>query len=64
MIVAILSAQPVQMLDLPDVPLEVKEGTDVLAYLTKWTSELRIPDDASHLREARWSFNSKSYRIQ
>ncbi len=62
MIVAILSAQPVQMLDLPDVPLE--EGSDMLAYLSKWTSALRIPDDASHLREARWSFNSKSYRIQ
>jgi hypothetical protein len=64
MIVAILSPQPVQILDLPDVPLDVKEPSDMLAYLYKWTNELRIPDDASHLREARWSFNSKSYRIQ
>jgi hypothetical protein len=64
MIVAILSAQPVQMLDLPDVPLDAKEPAEVLAYLSKWTSELRIPDDASHLQEARWSFNSKPYRIQ
>ena len=64
MIVAILSAQPVQMLDLPDVPLDAKETADVLAYLSKWASELRIPDDANHLQEARWSFNSKPYRIQ
>ena len=65
MVVAILSAQPVQILDLPDVPPEVKSQSDTLAYLAKWTSELRIPDDTtSQLREAKWSFNAKSYIIQ
>ena len=64
MIVAILSAQPVQILDLPDVPLEVKDQLGMLAFLSKWTSELRISDDSSQLREARWSFNAKSYTIQ
>lgn len=64
LIVAILSAQPVQMLDLPDVPLDATQGSDPLAYLSKWINELRIPDDNSRLREARWSFNSKPYRIQ
>ena len=64
MIVAILSAQPVQILDLPDVPPDISGQSAMLAYLAKWTSELRIPDDSSRLREARWSFNAKSYTIQ
>lgn len=65
MIVAVLSAQPVQILDLPDVPPEARSQSDVLAYLVKWTSELRIPDDAtSQLREVRWSFNAKPYSIR
>ena len=65
MIVAILSAQPVQILDLPDVPPEVKDQSDRLAWLAKWTRELRIPDDATNqLREAQWSFNAKPYIIQ
>jgi hypothetical protein len=64
MIVAILSAQPVQILDLPDVPPDIKGPSGMLAFLSKWTSELRIPDDSSQLREAKWSFNAKSYTIQ
>jgi hypothetical protein len=64
MIVAILSAQPVQILDLPDVPPDVKDKSEMLVFLAKWTNELRIPDDTSQLREARWSFNAKSYIIQ
>jgi hypothetical protein len=64
MIVAILSAQPVQILDLPDIPPDISGQSGMLAYLAKWTRELRIPDDSSQLREARWSFNAKSYTIQ
>jgi hypothetical protein len=64
MIVAILSAQPVQILDLPDVPADIKDKSEMLVFLAKWTNELRIPDDTSQLREARWSFNAKSYTIQ
>jgi hypothetical protein len=64
MIVAILSAQPVQILDLPDVPPDINGQSGMLAFLSKWTSELRIPDNSSQLREARWSFNAKSYTIQ
>jgi Domain of unknown function (DUF4384) len=63
MVVAILSAQPVQILDLPDVP-DLKDKSDMLAFLSKWTNELRIPDDASHLRETRWSLNATSYTIE
>jgi Domain of unknown function (DUF4384) len=65
MIVAILSPQPVQILDLPDVPPEVTGQAERLAWLAKWTSELRIPDVAtSQLREVQWSFNAKPYTIQ
>ena len=64
MIVAILSAQPVQILDLPDAPPDIKDKSDMLAFLSKWTNELRIPDDGSQLRETRWSLNAKSYTIQ
>jgi hypothetical protein len=49
---------------LPDVPPDVNGQSAMLAFLSKWTSELRIPDDSSQLREARWSFNAKSYTIQ
>jgi hypothetical protein len=64
MIVAVLSAEPVQLLDLPDVPPEVKGSGDTLAYLAKWVSQLRIPDEAtSQLRESRWSFNAAPYSI-
>jgi hypothetical protein len=64
MIVAILSAQPVQILDLPDVPPDINGQSAMLTFLSKWTSELRIPDDSSQLREAKWSFTAKSYTIQ
>jgi uncharacterized protein DUF4384 len=65
MIIAILSAQPVQIVDLPDLPPEVKSQSDALAFLAKWTNELRIPDDVSgELRQATFSFDAKSYNIQ
>src|SRR4051812_9963954 len=43
MVVAILSAQPVQIVDLPDVPADIKDRAGMLAFLSRWTSELRIP---------------------
>ena len=64
MIVAVLSAQPVQILDLPDVPQDIKDRSEILPYLSKWMNELRIPDGESQLREAKWSLNAKSYTIQ
>lgn len=65
MIVGILSASPVQMLDLPDIPEEMLGKPDmVLAYLSKRTSELRIPDQQNQMIEAKWSFDAKPYTIQ
>ena len=64
MIVAILSAQPVQILDLPDVA-GVQNQSEALTFLVKRIAELRIPEEGtSQLREAGWSFNAQSYTIQ
>lgn len=65
MIVGILSAAPVQILDLPDIPGELLGKPEmVLAYLTKRTSELRIPNEAEQMREGKWSFDARPYTIQ
>ena len=65
MVVAILSALPVQIVDLPDIPAEILGKPDlILAYLSKLTNELRIPDHDNKLRQAQWSFDAKPYTIQ
>jgi hypothetical protein len=65
MIVGILSASPVQIVDLPDIPAEILGKPDmILAYLSKRTNELRIPDSDNKLRQAQWSFDAKPYVIQ
>ncbi len=63
MIVAILSDQPVQMLDLPDVPPSLTGQADALTYLTKFLNELRIPSD-NRLAVARWSLDAKFYAVR
>jgi hypothetical protein len=65
MVVAIWSEQPVQILDLPDVPRELSNQAEALDYLTKWASGLRIPDNRTNLlHEAKWSFDAKFYAVQ
>jgi hypothetical protein len=65
MLVGILSPLPVQILDLPEIPTDIRKNPSlVLNYLAKQTSELRIPDDGNRLRETNWSFNAKLYTIQ
>ena len=65
MVIAIWSEQAVQVLDLPDVPVEVTGQNEALDYLTKRANELRIPDTRSgRLREANWSFDAKFYAIR
>jgi hypothetical protein len=64
MVVAVLSPEPVQILDLPDIP-DVSNQSDALAHLAKSVGELRIPEgNAGQLREAKWSFDAKAYTIQ
>jgi Domain of unknown function (DUF4384) len=65
MIVGILSALPVQILDLPDIPADLVDKPDkILSFLSKRAGELRIPDSDNQLREAQWSFDAKPYVIQ
>jgi uncharacterized protein DUF4384 len=65
MIVGILSALPVQILDLPDIPADLVDKPDkILSFLSKRAGELRIPDSDNQLREAHWSFDAKPYVIQ
>ena len=65
MIVAILSDQPVQIIDLPDIPASLTGQAEALAFLTKFAKELRIPNaNNGRLQEARWSFDAKFYAIR
>ncbi|MGY4598052.1 hypothetical protein ACVWXL_005798 [Bradyrhizobium sp. GM22.5] len=65
MVVGILSAAPVQILDLPDVPAEILGKPDmIVAYLYKRVRELRVPDEDNQLRESKWSFDARPYTIQ
>ena len=64
MIVAILSAQPVQLLDLPEAPPDMKGSSEMLVFLSNWTNQLRVSSESSQLREAKWSFDAKAYTIQ
>ena len=65
MVLAIWSEQAVQLVDLPDIPVDVTGQNEALDYLTKRANELRIPDARSgRLREANWSFDAKFYAIR
>lgn len=64
-VIAILSERRVQLLDLPDLPQEVKNQADVISSLSKWMDELRIPDaKTGKLEQTNWSIAVKPYSIQ
>ena len=63
--IAILSERRVQLLDLPDLPRKLPDQAAALSYLSGWTSELRVPDNASgKLLPNNWSFDVKPYSIK
>jgi hypothetical protein len=64
MVVAILSDRPLQLIDLPDLPPTMTGQAAAADFLTKFASELRIPDDNGRLLETRWSFDVKFYAIR
>lgn len=66
MVVAFLSDKPVQMVDLPDVPVAMTGQAAALTFLTKLAGDLRIPqgNDAVRLEEPHWSFDAKFYAIR
>jgi hypothetical protein len=65
MVIALLSDQPVQMVDLPDVPDSLLGRASAVDYLTKLANELRIPNvGKNQLEEPHWSFDVKFYSIR
>jgi hypothetical protein len=61
MVLALLSERPVQLVDLPDVPVPMVGTAAEVGYLTKIANELRIPGSGNRLDEAHWSFQVKFY---
>jgi hypothetical protein len=64
-VIAILSEKRVQLLDLPDLPQQVKTQAEVISALSKWMDELRIPDARTgKLEQTNWSIAIKPYSIK
>jgi hypothetical protein len=66
MVVAILSDKPVQLIDLPDVPVEITGRQEALKYLTDFARTLKVAtgDDASTFQDTKWSFDAKLYVVR
>jgi len=65
MVVALLSDQPVQMIDLPDIPVSLVGQSAAVNFLSELASELRIPSaDDNRLQRPTWSLTAKSYEIK
>jgi len=63
-VVAILSDRRVQIIDLPDSAQQLRTEAEITGDLTRWTSELRIPDPGTgKLQPSNWSFVIKHYTI-
>jgi Domain of unknown function (DUF4384) len=64
-LVAILSDRPVQIIDLPDNTQKQRSEAETISSLTRWTSELRVPDPGTgKLQPSNWSFDIKPYSIK
>ncbi len=66
MVIALLSDRPVQLVDLPDVPISLVGSVSAVEYLSKHANELRIPNEGGKDRfeEEHWSFDVKFYAIR
>jgi Domain of unknown function (DUF4384) len=67
MVVAMLSDQPVQMIDLPDIPVSLVGQKAAVGFLSQLAGELRIPsarDDDNRLQRPTWSLTAKFYEIK
>jgi len=63
-IIAILSDRRVQIIDLPDKLQKPQSAAETISSLTRWTSELRVPDPGTgKLQPSNWSFDIKQYSI-
>ncbi len=64
-VIAILSEKRVQLLDLPDLPQNVKTQADVITALSRWMDELRIPNASTgKLEQTDWSISVRPYSIK
>jgi hypothetical protein len=66
MIVALLSAKPVQVVDLPDVPQDRLDSESAAEFLQQAAGELKIApqDRAAVLADPQWSFAAAGYSIE
>ncbi len=66
MILALLSAKPVHVVDLPDVPPDLLGSDEAVAFLYNAACALRIaPHEANApLADPQWSFAAKLYSIE
>ncbi len=66
MALAILCDQPVQLLDLPDVPASLAGRAEALVYLADATRALQLASAKPSARPAKpkWSFNAKFYLVK
>lgn len=63
-IVAVLSERPVHVLDLPELPPDVRTQAAAVDFLAKWVNELRVPEPNGRLGEVKWSLSVLPYSIQ
>jgi hypothetical protein len=66
MSLAILCDQPVQFLDLPDLPVPMVGRTEAIEYLANATRSLQIAIDnvRARPRKPNWAFGATFYRIE
>jgi len=66
MVVAILSQQPVQMVDLPDVPAAIAGKASAADYVRDNTRTLKIipADSVDVVEDPKWSFSTRFYKIK
>jgi len=64
MTLAVLSDQPVQVIDLPDVPPNMVGRADALKYLTDAAQTLRVAGTGRGFAVPKWSFDAKFYVVK
>jgi hypothetical protein len=62
-IVALLSPKPVHMVDIPDVPSSITEGSAIVDYIYDAAKNLRLAEQDAELVDPQWSFEAKLYSI-
>jgi len=64
MTLAVFSDQPVQVLDLPDVPADMVGRAEALKYLANAAQTLRVAGVGGRFTVPKWSFDAKFYVVK